>query len=115
MTSKYSIAALLACSLGVAAPLQAAGSDPYRVDLMGTMATPQAAQRSITIGPGTRHVNVVRNEVIRFNVGDKSFTWLFDGPLQVTSIELERVAPPGMLDHRVTAYVSPDPLRDTHW
>jgi hypothetical protein len=26
---------------------------------------------------------------------------------------LNRIAPPGMLDHRVIAYVSPDPMTDT--
>jgi hypothetical protein len=109
------LVSVIALLLSAAGPLSAAGSDSYRVDLMGSPANPQAAGRSIAITPGTRHVNVVRNEIIQFNIGGKSFTWLFDGPLQVTSIELNRVAPAGLLEHKVTAYISPDPLRDTHW
>jgi hypothetical protein len=90
-----------------------AGAHPFRIDLLGTPAPQEAAARTILIGPDTRHVNVVRNEVIRFNVGGKLFAWSFDGPLQVNSIDLNRVAPPGLLNRPVIAYISPDPKTDT--
>lgn len=77
--------------------------------LLGTPAPIAAAQRTIVIGPTTRHINVEGGEVIRFVVGDKSFGWSFNVGSTVSSFELNRVAPPGVLDHPVAAYVSPDP------
>jgi hypothetical protein len=102
-------AAFAACA---ASPPVGAGSHPYRFDLLGTPGSPAVA-RTVAIGPNTAHVNVVRNETITFHVSGKAFTWLFDGPLYVSSVELNRVAPPGLLDHPVIAYISPDPLVDT--
>jgi hypothetical protein len=97
--------AAFACAAG-------AQSHSYRFDLLGAPGSPAIA-RTIAIGPQTAHVNVVRNETITFNVNRKTFTWLFDGPLYVSSVELNRVAPPGLLDHPVIAYISPDPSVDT--
>ena len=46
-------------------------------------------------------------EAIRFEIGEKSFVWTFNGTR--SSFDLTRVAPPSMLDHKVTAYVAPNP------
>lgn len=67
-----------------------------------------AATKTIVIGPDTQYVNVTGGEVVKFVDGDKSFAWDFDGPYAYT-FELNRVAPPGVLDHRVVAYVDADP------
>ena len=40
----------------------------------------------------------------------QTFTWDFDGPDTVWAFDLNKVTPPGLLDHTVTAYVSPNPL-----
>ncbi len=64
--------------------------------------------RTIVISPDTRYVNVVGGEAVKFVDGDKSFGWSFDGQLGY-AFELNRVAPPGVLDHKVIAYVDPDP------
>ncbi len=74
----------------------------------GDSATDSAATKTVVIGPETRFVNVTGGEVIKFVDGDRSFAWNFDGPYGY-AFELNRVAPPGVLDHRVTAYVDPDP------
>ncbi len=79
-----------------------------RLDLLGQAAAPAAAARTIVITPSTRHVNVEGGEIVRFVVGDKDFAWHFNGPLAVSAFDLNRVTPPGMLDHRVTAYISPN-------
>ncbi len=47
-------------------------------------------------------------EIIRFDVGDKSFVWNFNG--QRSSFDLSRVAPRSVLDRKVTAYVAPNPM-----
>ena len=54
------------------------------------------------------YVNVTGGEIVRFTVGDKSFAWNFNG--RPSSFDLALVAPPGVLDHKVTAYIAPNPL-----
>ena len=80
------------------------------VSLLGETAPATAANRTITIAPDTRYVNVQGGQTVRFNVGEKTFTWDFDGPNTVWAFDLNKVTPPGLLDHTVTAYVSPNPL-----
>jgi Heavy-metal resistance protein CzcE len=63
--------------------------------------------RTIVIKPGTSYVNVTSGEVIRFEVGNQSFIWNFNGIR--TSFDLAQVAPPAVLDRKVTAYVAPNP------
>ena len=94
----------------VAAPprdILASRSDPT-LELLGSPATVAMATRTITIRPDTSFVNVVGGEVIRFDVGNASFVWNFNG--QRSSFDLARIAPPSVLDHRVTAYVAPNPM-----
>jgi hypothetical protein len=69
------------------------------------------SSRTIVIKPETRHVNVEGGSTVTFVSGDKSFTWVFNGPGNVGAFDLNEVAPTGMLDHRVRAYVSPDMRR----
>jgi hypothetical protein len=67
------------------------------------------AERTIVIDPATTYVNVEGGQVVRFVVGDKEFGWNFNFAQPLGSLDLKRVAPPGVLDHTVRAYVSPDP------
>jgi hypothetical protein len=46
---------------------------------------------------------------VQFNVGDKTFAWNFDVARNISDFDLNDVAPPGVLDHAVTAYVAADP------
>ena len=78
------------------------------IALLGDPASPASANRTIAIHPDTRHVNVTGGEVVKFTVGDKSFAWNFNG--HPSSFDLNAVAPPGVMDHRVKAYVAPNPL-----
>ena len=64
--------------------------------------------RTIAIRPDTSYVNVTGGEVIRFDVGDKSFIWNFNGTR--SNLDLSRIVPPSVLDRRVTAYIAPNPL-----
>lgn len=81
-----------------------------RPDLLGDTAPVTAATRVIEVFPQTRSVNVIGGEIIRFDVGLKSFAWNFNGPVDLTSFDLQTVAPPGILDHSLMAYVQPNPL-----
>jgi hypothetical protein len=85
-------------------------SPSTRLALVGDAASITAAERTIVITPQTQHVNVTGGEIVRFDVGAKSFAWHFDGALNVTQVSLQQIAPTGILDHAVTAYVQPNPF-----
>ncbi|RJG03327.1 CzcE family metal-binding protein [Noviherbaspirillum sedimenti] len=80
-----------------------------RLDLLGERAPEAAAQRTVVITPATRHVRVEGGEIVKFVVGDRAFTWQFNGPPTTEVVKLNRIVPPGVLDQKVTAYVDPDP------
>lgn len=81
-----------------------------RVDLLGEPAPVSGATRAIVITPATKYVNVTGGEIVKFVVGDKSFAWNFDGEEYAPAFELNLTAPAGVLDHKVIAYVAPNPL-----
>jgi hypothetical protein len=85
-----------------------------RLDLLGETAPATAADRTITITPDTNYVNVQGGQIVKFDVGGKTFTWDFDGPDSIGAFELNQVMPSGLLDHVVTAYISPNPLYMGH-
>ena len=78
------------------------------IALLGDAASPASATRTIAIYPDTRYVNVTGGEIVKFTVGNQSFAWNFNG--RPSSFDLNAVAPPGVLDHGVQAYVAPNPL-----
>ncbi len=87
--------------------LAAAGAHAAtRTDLLGDKAPLSAATRTVQVTAKTRHVDVAQGEIVKFEANGKSFAFNFDGP-NLKSFNLQRVAPAGMLDHPVTAYVSP--------
>ncbi len=69
-----------------------------------------AASRVIVITPATRAVNVTGGEIVKFVAGPRSFAWNFNGSIFVNAFELNLAAPPGVLDHKVMAYVAPNPM-----
>lgn len=105
MKTKLLIPTVLALTLSLSALSSMAATD---LKLLGEAVPAAAAGRTIAIMPDTRYVNVEGGQTVKFDVGGKTFTWAFNGP--VMSFDLNRVAPPGLFDHVVTAYVSPNPL-----
>jgi hypothetical protein len=100
LSAVLTVACLLACTAaGAVTPTK----------LLGDPSSPAQAQRTIVITPATRYVNVTGGDVVSFVSNGQAFTWSFDGPPEVSSFELNRVAPPGALDHAVTAYVATNP------
>jgi len=79
-----------------------------KISFLGTPATMSAAERTVTIDAHTSYVNVTGGEIIGFKTGDRSFAWSFDGSGEY-HFDLALVAPKGMLDHRVMAYVKSNP------
>ncbi|MET0964291.1 MAG: CzcE family metal-binding protein [Noviherbaspirillum sp.] len=93
---------------GVLSAACASLGSPPRPDLLGDPAPVAAATRTIVITPSTKYVNVTGGEIVTFVVGDKAFAWSFNGT-RYAPFDLSMTAPPGVLDHRVLAYVAPDP------
>lgn len=78
------------------------------LELFGSPGAVTMVTRAIAIRPDTTYVNVTGGEVIRFDVGDKSFVWNFNGTR--STLDLSRVVPPTVLGRTVTAYIAPNPL-----
>ncbi|QRX81072.1 CzcE family metal-binding protein [Glaciimonas sp. PAMC28666] len=64
----------------------------------------------IRIDPSTSHVNVNDGTTVNFVVGTNTFAWRFDVPHNVFLFNLNRIAPPYVLDHQVEVYVAPSML-----
>jgi hypothetical protein len=79
------------------------------VSFLGDPAPEAAATQIIEIRPDTKWVNVTGGDIVRFNVGGKSFAWAFNVGTGVSRFDLSRVAPPGVLDRPVYVYLGPDP------
>jgi hypothetical protein len=101
---------LPALAIGLAV---AFGAHAARTDLYGDPTAVSEATRSIEITPDTTHVNVRMGEVVLFISHGQSFAFNFDGP-RAESFDLSRVAPPGMIDHKVVAYVAPTDTNQSH-
>lgn len=99
------LTAASAASIAVAAP-------ETPISFMGSAAPESAAvSRVIVITDANRYVNVTGGETVRFVVGNKSFTWNFEtGAAHVIPFDLSRIAPAGLLNHKVTAYVAENPI-----
>ena len=76
-------------------------------DAKPVAATPEAASKMIPIEPGTKRVEVFVNETVLFVVGNRQFAIKFDGA--ATDYDLQKLAPPGMLTHKVRVHVSRNP------
>jgi hypothetical protein len=107
MNSRLLLPSLVTLILSSAA-MSVNAAEP-RLDFLGDPAIASAATRTIVIPPTARWVNVTGGDVVNFIVGDKSFAWAFNVAASVSSFDLMRVAPPGVLDHTVRAYIAPDP------
>ncbi len=75
---------------------------------MGNVVPLSAAMRTISIDAKTKYVNVTEHETVKFEANGSAFAIYFSGGL--SAFDLNQLAPAGVLDHKVTAYVAPDPL-----
>lgn len=102
---------LLATALGAAGSALASGFE-QPASFRGNAAPANApADQVIVITDATRNVNVVGGSTVRFVVNGQSFTWCFqNGTASVIPFDLALIAPKGLLNHRITTYVSDNPL-----
>jgi len=110
MKQKLLLASILTLALS-AIGLSSFGDD-NDAGMLGTSAEPSVASRTITITPNTNYVNVTSGETIKFVVGDKTFAWRFNGPSRHSEIDLNKIAPAGVLDHTVKVYIRRNPANN---
>jgi type IV pilus biogenesis protein CpaD/CtpE len=110
MHTKLLLPVLTAMTLAAASTAALAGA--LQSDLRGKAVPAQAAvDQVIVITEATRHINVTGGSTVRFVVGERSFSWNFqNGSAHVVPFDLQAIAPEGLLNHPVTAYVSDNPL-----
>jgi len=80
----------------------------YAKPSMAPHAAPaSSADKVLVITAKTRRVNVFEYDTVLFKVGSTSFALVFDG--NEVSYNLQTLAPPGVLTHKVEVYVVPNP------
>lgn len=111
MNTKLLLPVLFATTLA-AATATAGGLAGQPASFRGNAVPAQArADQVIVLTGATRYVNVTGGQTVRFVVGQQAFTWNFEnGSAHVAPFDLEDIAPKGLLNHRVTAYVADNPL-----
>jgi len=83
---------------------------------MGEVVPPSGAMRTIPIDAKTKYVNVTAHETVKFVAKGNAFAITFNGSPATTFafvpsvFDLNQLAPAGVLNHKVTVYVAPDPL-----
>jgi hypothetical protein len=110
MKSKLLLSLITTVTLAAAGTAALAAAQP--ADFRGAAAPAEAgADQVIVITDTTRHINVTGGSTVRFVVGERSFSWNFqNGSAHVVPFDLQQIAPKGLLNHPVTAYVSDNPL-----
>lgn len=97
------VAALMLGLVSVSASASTRSSNP-----LGEVVPLSAATRTIRIDAKTKYVNVNEHESVKFEANGSAFAIHFVGVLY--GFDLNRLAPAGALDHKITVYVAPDPL-----
>ena len=120
MKTRKSIQSLAAGAIGVALASGAFAIDAVSMsrqrDINAPLGTPAQGAlnaRVIKLGPGSRYLNVYRNEIVTIVNGEKAFTWKFD-TLGEPSFGLAKIAPRDFGADHVRVYVSLDPI-DKSW
>jgi Heavy-metal resistance protein CzcE len=79
-----------------------------RSSFKGEVVPLSGAVRTIKIDAKTKYVNVTGHETVRFETNGNAFAIRFANVLP--QFDLNQLAPAGVLDHKVTVYVAPDPV-----
>ena len=98
------VLAVVAMTLG----LVNVSAGAFTPSFMGEVVPLSAATRTIPINAKTKYVNVTAHETVKFEANGSAFAIKFAGV--ISQFDLNQLAPAGVLDHKVTVYVAPDPL-----
>lgn len=107
---KAALATTLATGLAAALLAGGAHAAGTKAAPYGTMAPATTAERHVVITEKTRAVNVNNGETVEFRVNGQSFTWHFQTLRDEARFDLSKIAPSGMINHKVTVHVASHPL-----
>jgi hypothetical protein len=113
MKPKVVVLTVFAMTLGFV-NLSASASTPSRP--LGEVVPLSSAMRTISVNAKTKYVNVTAHETVKFVANGNAFAISFSGSPATTfaftpsAFDLNQLAPTGVLNHKVTVYVAPDPL-----
>ena len=107
MKPKLVALAVIALTLGFM-DLSASASTSSTSSLKGEVVPLSGAMRTIKITAKTKYVNVTGHETVKFETNGNVFAIRFADELP--QFELNKLVPAGVLDHKVTVYVAPDPV-----
>ena len=113
MKPKLAVLTVIAMTLGF---LNLSASAFMPGSPIGEVVPLSGAMRTIPIDAKTKYVNVTAHETVEFVVNGNAFAINFSGSSATTFafvpsvFDLAQLAPAGVLDHKVTVYVAPDPL-----
>jgi hypothetical protein len=106
MKPKFILTNVLILILGSTAFCAIAGDN----DLIGEIAPPTAATRTIVIDHDTQYVNVRGGDIVKFVVHNKDYVWNFDAADNINVVDLNKLLPSDILHHAVKVYIGRNPL-----
>ena len=113
MKPKLAVLTVIAMTFGF---LNLSASASTHSTPIGQLVPLSGAVRTIPINAKTKYVNVTAHETVKFVANGNAFAINFSGSSATTFafvpsvFDLNQLAPAGVLDHKVTVYVAPDPL-----
>ena len=108
LQKKVFVTAMLLSSIGLSSAANAAGATGANADF-GVAVAANSYDRVINLKSDTKWINVVDGETIRFNFGDKAFSWHFS-TFNEQSFDLSAIAPRDIDVKGVRVFVSRDPM-----
>ncbi|HEY8026136.1 MAG TPA: CzcE family metal-binding protein [Burkholderiaceae bacterium] len=106
LQKKMVVTTVLLWSLVVTSAAHAIGATGTNADY-GVAVTSNAADRTIELTPAKKWINVANGETVRFNIGDKAFSWHFS-TFNDKPFDLSAIAPAGVDVKGVRVYVAMD-------
>lgn len=86
-----------------------ASAQAFAADV-GEAASPESAVRHVAVNSDTRWIEVKEGETVQFDVNHQSFVWRFDGAKTSSEIDLNKIAPAGLLKNKVEVYIDHLPV-----
>jgi hypothetical protein len=98
------LSTLAAALVSIAVEIPASAENAL-ANSFGVLAPANAAARQIPIKPDTKWVEVKQGETVQFIINNDTFSWRFNGDNTMSEIDLNKIAPAGMLNQKVEVYI----------
>jgi hypothetical protein len=110
MIAKFNRTLVIAAAFAAATVAAAGAQAAPATQIYGEAVQGGAPDRSVTVTPSTRYVNVDDGQTVRFNASGKTFEWHFDTLGGSPNFDLSAIAPKDVDVSGVRVYVDQNPL-----